>query len=152
MADEKKVPYLTVNYDAKTFTINEAVKPTAQDEDMITRYLRAGFKMRYKSVVRTANATKKALTNEVIIAELKKSENPLALVKYLSIKSNKGKDANGKRDGGFFKAKTWYEKEFKADTWKPDNKEIQDLESKKKELLDALKEKEEKAKEEKAKE
>lgn len=131
MADEKKVPYLTVNYDAKTFTINEAVKPTAQDEDMITRYLRAGFKMRYKSTKRTANATEKALTNAQILKafeEEAKDEKRKAIVAkaqevYNAIKSDTTKGADGKRLGGFFKAKTWYEKKYKTGEWEKEEAE-----------------------------
>ena len=140
MADKK--PYLTVNYDAMTFTVNDAEKPTAQDEADIARFLRAGFKMRHKSAKRTANATEKAMTDEVILAELKENENPLALVKYLAIKSDTTKDANGKRVGGFFKAKAWYTL-FKAGKWNPTEEETKALERDKKKLLDALKKKEE---------
>lgn len=143
MADKK--PYLTVNYDAMTFTVNDAEKPTAQDEADISRFLRAGFKMRHKSAKRTDTATKKAMTDEVILAELKEDENPLALVKYLFIKSDTSKDANGKRVGGFFKAKAWYTS-FKAGKWTPTEAETKELERDKKKLLDALKKKEEEAK------
>lgn len=104
MADKK--PYLTVNYDAMTFTVNDAEKPTAQDEADIARFLRAGFKMRHKSVKRTENATKNALTDEVILEALK--DNAEALAKYNAIKADKSKNAEGKRNGGFFKAKAWY--------------------------------------------
>ena len=148
MADKK--PYLTVNYDAMTFTVNDAEKPTAQDEADIARFLRAGFKMRHKSAKRTDNATKNAMTDEAILAELKKDENPLALVKYLYIKTDATKDASGKRVGGFFKAKAWY-KDFKAGNWKPNEKETKQLEDEKKKLLDALKKKEEEAKKEEKK-
>lgn len=131
MADEKKVPYLTVNYDAKTFTINEAVKPTAQDEDMITRYLRAGFKMRYKSTKRTANATKKALTNEQILSafeeEGKKEDRKEIVAKalevYKSKKADTSKGADGKRLGGFFVAKSWYEKDYLTGKWEKEEAE-----------------------------
>lgn len=144
MADKK--PYLVVNYDAMTFTVNDAEKPTAQDEADIARFLRAGFKMRHKSAKRTNNATQNAKKDEDILAELKKDEkNPLALVKYLFVKTDKRKDAEGKRIGGFFKAKAWYE-QYKAGNWTPDEKETKELEGKKQELLDDLKKKEEEAK------
>lgn len=104
MADKK--PYLTVNYTAKTFTINDAEKPTAQDEQDIARYLSAGYKMRHKSVKRTENATKNALTDEQIQEALK--GNKEALAEYTRIKEDKTKGADGKRVGGFFKAKAWY--------------------------------------------
>ena len=98
MADKK--PYLTVNYDAMTFTVNDAEKPTAQDEADIARFLRAGFKMRHKSAKRTDNATKNAMTDEAILAE------------YKRIKADTSKNAEGKRNGGFFKAKAWYVSEY----------------------------------------
>lgn len=104
MADKK--PYLTVNYDAMTFTVNDAEKPTAQDEADIARFLRAGFKMRHKSIKRTENATKKALKDEDILKALK--DNTEALEKYKAIKADTSKSADGKRNGGFFKAKAWY--------------------------------------------
>lgn len=141
MADKK--PYLTVNYEAMTFTVNDAEKPTAQDEADIARFLRAGFKMRHKSAKRTQNATDKALTDETILAELKKAENELALVNYLFIKSDKSKDAEGKRIGGFFKAKAWYQNEYKAGKWNPSEEETAKLKRDQKKLLDALKQKEE---------
>ena len=65
MADKK--PYLTVNYEAMTFTVNDAEKPTAQDEADIARFLRAGFKMRHKSAKRTANATENAMKDADIL-------------------------------------------------------------------------------------
>lgn len=104
MADKK--PYLTVNYDAMTFTVNDAEKPTAQDEADIARFLRAGFKMRHKSVARTANATEKAVKDADILEALK--DNAEALAKYKAIKADTSKSADGKRNGGFFKAKAWF--------------------------------------------
>ena len=59
------------------------------------------------------------------------------------IKSDKSKDAEGKRIGGFFKAKAWYQNEFKAGKWKPSEEETAKLKRDQKKLLDALKQKEE---------
>ena len=114
MAD--KIPYFVVNYEAKTFTVNDAVKPTAQDEEAITRFLRAGFKMRVKSVKRTENATKNAVKDadilkafeEEIKDEKKKELAEKGLEEYKRIKADTSKGADGKRQGGFFKAKSWY--------------------------------------------
>lgn len=103
---KKKVPYLTVNYKTMSFTINDAVAPTKQDNEDIERYLRAGYKMRHKSVKRTEQAKGKALTNEAIREALK--DNKEALAQYEAIKADKSKTADGKRAGGFFKAKAWY--------------------------------------------
>lgn len=96
MAEEKKVPYIVVNYKAKTFTINDAVKPTKQDEEDITRYLQSGYKMRHKSAKRTEQAKKKALTDEAIKTALK--GNADALKEYEDTKKEKG----------FFVAKALY--------------------------------------------
>lgn len=114
MADKK--PYLTVNYDAMTFTVNDAEKPTAQDEADIARFLRAGFKMRHKSVKRTEKATKNALTDEEIMKAFeeelkddgKKAVAEQGKAEYIRVKKDKSKNAEGKRNGGFFKAKAWY--------------------------------------------
>lgn len=118
MADKK--PYLVVNYDAMTFTVNDAEKPTAQDEVDIARFLRAGFKMRHKSAKRTDNATKSALTDDAIMKafeeELKDDEKKAVAeqgkAEYIRIKKDTSKNTEGKRNGGFFKAKTWYVKTY----------------------------------------
>lgn len=114
MADKK--PYLVVNYDAMTFTVNDAEKPTAQDEADIARFLRAGFKMRHKSAKRTDNATKNALTDDAIMKAFeeelkdagKKAVAEQGKAEYIRIKKDNSKNAEGKRNGGFFKAKAWY--------------------------------------------
>ena len=114
MADKK--PYLTVNYEAMTFTVNDAEKPTAQDEADIARFLRAGFKMRHKSAKRTANATENAMKDADILKafdndkadEAKKDVAEKGLAEYKRIKADTSKNAEGKRNGGFFKAKAWY--------------------------------------------
>lgn len=119
MADKK--PYLTVNYDAMTFTVNDAEKPTAQDEADIARFLRAGFKMRHKSAKRTENATKNAMKDEDILKALK--DDAEALAQYNAIKADTSKSADGKRNGGFFKAKTWYVKKYLTGEWKKEQEE-----------------------------
>lgn len=91
MAEEKKVPYIVVNYKAKTFTINDAVKASEQDKEDIVTYLQAGFKMRHKSAKRTEQAKNKAVSDKEIKEALK--NNKEALVKYEEIKKNKEKDA-----------------------------------------------------------
>ena len=118
MADKK--PYLTVNYEAMTFTVNDAEKPTAQDEADIARILRAGIKMRHKSAKRTANATENAMKDADILKafdndkadEAKKDVAEKGLAEYKRIKADTSKNAEGKRNGGFFKAKAWYVSEY----------------------------------------
>lgn len=105
---EKKVPYYTINSKNKTIIVNDAVKKTEADELDIYRYLSVGYTLRHKSAVRTKNAN--SLTKEQILEALK--DNKEAIEKFNSILNDKSKDKNGKHNGSFFKAKSWYIKEF----------------------------------------
>lgn len=107
MADKKveKKAY-TVNSTKKVITIDDTVKQTKRDEDDIKLYISVGYTIRHKSKERvriaTERATKENLTDAKILEALKGDEDKLK--EYKKIKA----------EGGFFKAKSWYNKNCKA--------------------------------------
>ena len=99
MADKKAY---TVNPDKKVITIDESVKMSDRDDKDITRYMSVGYTIRYKSKDRVKKATERAqadnLTDKAILEALNGDEKKKA--EYIKVK----------KEGGFFKAKSWYKK------------------------------------------
>ena len=59
MADKKK-PYYKANPKTMTITVDLTVKPTKDDEEMVSIYMKNGYKLRKKSQARAEAARKRA--------------------------------------------------------------------------------------------
>lgn len=102
--------YVSVDTDKKVLTIDDSLKPNKRDQFLIDNYLRVGYTIRFKSKERAKKAAERA-KQKASIEEIKAAVEPYEDLKkkFEDIKGGKGKGH------GVFAAKSWYEKEAKAE-------------------------------------
>ena len=102
--------YANVNHDNKTITINMGIEKKPEDEAVIDFYSKQGYKLRFKSVRKSAQMKQRQADKETY-AQMKE-----ILTAYPDLEEQFNAIAKGKGKGhGVFAAKAWYQKTAKPE-------------------------------------